>query len=604
MSTIKDTDFTEFSLSQDAYAAFDATTLRDLIINRLTESDVFTDQIFEGSNISSIIDIVAYSYHVLLFYLNKTSTESLFTDTQIYENMNRIVKLINYKPTGYQTSVLSFKTTCSNVLPINTYTIPRYTYIDVDGIRFLTKNDITFSKVTTDDNETISSIGDNNLLYQGTVIESPGINASGIPFETITLKTQSKSIDTNTISVFVQDATTGTYSEYTQVESLFLHSQAAKVFEKRYNENGDYELKFGNDVTGKKLNTNDTVCIYYIESDGEAGVIGKDAINTSKFILFATSKFNSILNDTKSEFIKYMNTSELQSISLTNTNRSTTPKDRETTEEIRTNAPISFQSQDRLITSNDFKHRISKKFGNLLTDIHVQNNTEYINTYLKYFNDTLGVDNPRLESRALLNNAYFSSTTNFNNVYTYCVPRLENKTSANIQSNFLTISQKTSIKRLVEQDKVITSEVVFTDPVYVAVDLLPSTTDNNVDLDNVSQSRLIIYKNSGSQVSDDSLKQQVNNAIISHFKFTDCRLGQVIDISTLAQNILGISGVTGIATGLAEGIQVPGLSLVVWNPVYPIDTIVTNQNIQLPVFKFPYLYNEGSLLSKIVIKTQ
>ena len=54
-------EFTEFNLTENSYAAFDATTLRDLIVDRLINKGVFSDQIFAGSNISSIIDIVGGS---------------------------------------------------------------------------------------------------------------------------------------------------------------------------------------------------------------------------------------------------------------------------------------------------------------------------------------------------------------------------------------------------------------------------------------------------------------------------------------------------------------------------------------------------------------
>ena len=84
-------NFTEYNLPQEAYATFDATTLKTLIINRLNESEVFRDQNFEGSNINSFIDIVAYMYHVLLFYLNTTASESTFTTAELYENIKRIV---------------------------------------------------------------------------------------------------------------------------------------------------------------------------------------------------------------------------------------------------------------------------------------------------------------------------------------------------------------------------------------------------------------------------------------------------------------------------------------------------------------------------------
>ena len=94
---------TDFSLTTDAYAAFDALSLKNLIKDRLNTTSLFTSQNYEGSNVSSVIDIIAYSYHVLLFYLNQTATESMFSESELYENMNRIVKSLDYKPVGAQT---------------------------------------------------------------------------------------------------------------------------------------------------------------------------------------------------------------------------------------------------------------------------------------------------------------------------------------------------------------------------------------------------------------------------------------------------------------------------------------------------------------------
>ena len=78
---------TDFSLTTDSYAAFDALSLKDLIKDRLNDTSLFTGQNYEGSNISSVIDIISYSYHVLLFYLNQTATESMFSEAELYENM-------------------------------------------------------------------------------------------------------------------------------------------------------------------------------------------------------------------------------------------------------------------------------------------------------------------------------------------------------------------------------------------------------------------------------------------------------------------------------------------------------------------------------------
>lgn len=94
------TELTDFTLPKDAYATFDAVSLKALIKERLNANTAFTDQNFEGSNMSALIDVVAYSYHVLLFYLNQTATESMFSEAELYENMNRIVRTLDYKPVG------------------------------------------------------------------------------------------------------------------------------------------------------------------------------------------------------------------------------------------------------------------------------------------------------------------------------------------------------------------------------------------------------------------------------------------------------------------------------------------------------------------------
>ncbi len=141
----KNNDFLDFNLPQDAYAAFDAVSLKDFIVKRLNENEKFTDQNFEGSNLAAIIDIVAYSYHVLLFYLNNTATEVSFDQATLYENMNKIVKTIGYKPSGKQTSLASINATAAASLTTGNYTIKKYSYFLVDNIQYTTNTDYSFT---------------------------------------------------------------------------------------------------------------------------------------------------------------------------------------------------------------------------------------------------------------------------------------------------------------------------------------------------------------------------------------------------------------------------------------------------------------------------
>ena len=76
------TKLTDFSLPAHGYTAFDAVSLKSLIKDRLNRTTKFTGHNFEGSNMSALIDVIAYSYHVLLFYLNQTSSEAMFTEAE------------------------------------------------------------------------------------------------------------------------------------------------------------------------------------------------------------------------------------------------------------------------------------------------------------------------------------------------------------------------------------------------------------------------------------------------------------------------------------------------------------------------------------------
>ena len=339
-------NFTEYNLSTDAYAAFDAVSLKRLIVDRLSEDDVFTDQIFEGSNLSSMIDVIAYSYHVLLFYLNRTSNESMFSQAQLYENMNRVVKLLNYKPMGTQTSVVPFTMTAEKTMSRGIYTIPRYSYIDADGIKFSINTDITYSKLT-DLIETLTSVGENNVLYQGQYVEYPRQIATGEPFEifTITLP-RDVIIDHNSIDVYVYKKRGQKYIQYAEVESLYFAKPDDISYEKRFNENGRFELKFGNDVNGVSLDPGDEVYIMYLQSKGDSGKVAANVLDGKALTLYTSVKFQQIRDDVKPDNVRYISFNDAAKLKFSNSVGSTTPASPEGVETIRQYAPEFFQTQN------------------------------------------------------------------------------------------------------------------------------------------------------------------------------------------------------------------------------------------------------------------
>ena len=338
---------TDFTLQKNAYASFDALTLKQLIIDRLNDGGIYTDQVLEGSNISAIMDIIGYSYHTLLFYLNQTSSESLFTEASLYENMNRIVKLINYKPIGYKTSTLAFKAVGSETLKPDLYTIKRFSYFVVDGVYYSFINDASFTKKNIGV-ENLNTLYDTNVLYQGRYFEFPEQTSIGEEYEVITLTVKDNITNTpiyiehDSIKIYVKSVD-GPYTEFIETDLLFTKTPADSAYEKRINENGYYEFKFGNGIYGKKLNAGDKVYIFYLKSDAEKGEISANKLNYTLLNTYTTPLFERISTDVyKDSNLSFISPSDLTKIGFSNELPSTPWKDKETVDEIKNNAPKIF----------------------------------------------------------------------------------------------------------------------------------------------------------------------------------------------------------------------------------------------------------------------
>lgn len=100
------------SLSKDfpvKYATFNAYQMRDLIIRKLIEDPATRDQVYPGSNIAILVDLVATMYQTLSYQLNHAASESMFSQSQYYENIVRIAKLLGYNAQGITPSTAVFR---------------------------------------------------------------------------------------------------------------------------------------------------------------------------------------------------------------------------------------------------------------------------------------------------------------------------------------------------------------------------------------------------------------------------------------------------------------------------------------------------------------
>jgi len=580
-----------FPVSKDAYLAFDGLSIRDKIRERLTQTGVFSDQSFEGSNISAINDVISMVFSLLLYNLNKTSSNGTFSETTLYKSINGIVKALNYSPIGAQTASINY-TMSVDSLDAGFYTIPRYSSVALGGIKYSFNDDLVFSKLINGVREEIIDINNSKILYQGSFQEYPTVISSGTPNELIfIIPDNTVTIDHFNIFVYVKEPN-GIWTKWQRTSSLYLHNSSDQVFEVRYNENRRYELKFGNNINGKQLPENSQVGIYYLASDGPSGEVGIGAVTNKKITVFSTSRIDSILSDGRVGNI--LNNGDINTVLLNNSSPSTYYSDPETVEQIRQNAPTNYRSQYSLTTAKSYETFIKTNFANILHDVAVMNNDEYLDSYIKYFYD-LGLTNPQLEYRSLYNQVNFADACNFNNIYCFCVPKTRN----NVKS-YMISEQKSLIINTIDEQKVLTAEVIIADPVYMAVDIAASAT-GQPQVTDINNTQILVYKDLVTRKSDSTIASEVNDLIISFFNRVNNNLGQHINVNQLVTDILAIEGVAHIATRINDANTiVEGLQLLMWNPAYPSFTTSFSTNITLEKFQFPFLYTP-SMISRITV---
>jgi hypothetical protein len=586
----------ELYFDKNSYLNFDALSLKSLIIDKLNKGKVFTDQNYQGSNLAAVIDVVSLVFGNLLFYLNKTSSESMFSEAQIYENMNRIVKLLGYKPIGKISSVVPIRISTNANLPANNYTIPRYSYIQVGDTTFSFSTDVFFTKLNNGVNENITSIDDKVLLKQGIYEEYPIYKAKGFDNESIYLSLdENVFVDHYGIDVYVKEFNSNQWVKYSPVNELFMHTANETVYEIRYNENKRYEIVFGNDINGKKLNLNDEVLIYYLKMDPEDFSIGSGAIQNTYIVRFNSLLYPKVIEDTNSLNANYLSPEQLRLVLTSNSYPSTVSKEEETVDDIRKNAPQSFRSQYRLTTKKDYETYIKNNYSNFVKDIKILNNNDYLLKYMKYLYD-IGLKNPHKEFNLLYNQVKFSNACNFNNLYICAVPKTPNQ-------SFLNPSQKEVILNGLEPWKILTTELVPMDPVYMMFDFYVPESSDNLLLENLSSNVLRVFKSKTSTTSDSVILNQIKSHFNKQFSYEDSILGQYIDINKITTDILSIGDVESIKTFNKRTNQyVDGISLLGWNFYYPEnDKKIYTQNSLLEEFKIPVFNGLSNIESKIEI---
>ena len=613
------------------YLRFSEADMKKLLIEQLTLNSDFTDQEYEDSNMSIIIDTFSYMFATLMFYMNNSAAESIFTDARMYENMNRIVKLIGYNPGGYITSIVDANigpAITLRELPSRQITIPRYAYIaagaDANGntIRYASSED--FSIVSTSDislNKISLHNGQWTAYNAGHLSDT--LIATGIPWETHIMgnvdNTRGMIVSHNHIHIYISGANDDIYRQYQQVMSMHMASPGEEAFEVRLDENKQYSVKFGDGVNGNRLKQGQKIRIIYLNSQCKGGMIQQGDIGSptsTKTLQYDRPVYGMETSDVISMLGLNIESNDafmkegapmyniIQNIESYNESASSSIREYETVDEIRESAPDWFKMNNRLVTEDDFDIFLRNKFSEI-HDIVIMNNTTYMNEFMQwlYRYDKLRPDIIKYHYK-------FSDTCDFNNVYIWVKPRNSVSPSSQLMR---------SIKRQCEPIKALTCDVIPLEPIIINMSpcfpyfIDPDTkvrtnTDKTNYVEVMEDTRIRIVRNRNSLVTIEHIERLAIETISQFFDTTHMSFGQNVNLGELYSLLSAINGVEKIQMVWlsdidgVDDIVMDTLSFASWSSFSYMemdDFEMISGNIQLRPFQFPQIYSGIDWKSRI-----
>ena len=253
------------------YSNLDFDQIKDNIKDYLRANSNFTDYDFEGSNLSTIIDVLAYNTYITSFNANMVASEVFIDSATLRENVVALARNIGYTPRSKVSSraVISFLVDFRNTgekLPV-TLTLKRgpvctsSTSINGQTYVFLITDDITVPIVDG------IAFFDNITVYEGTLIQNSFVVSSLDKNQRFIL--DNTGIDITTISIFVKDSqNSNSGNKFRIVDNLFEASSKENITFIQEIEDQRYELIFGDGIFGKKLENNNVIEVAYITTAG------------------------------------------------------------------------------------------------------------------------------------------------------------------------------------------------------------------------------------------------------------------------------------------------------------------------------------------------
>ena len=320
------------------YADLDFDQIKTSIKDYLRANSNFTDYDFEGSNLSVIVDTLAYNTYITSYNANMVTNEVFIDSATLRENVVSLARNIGYVPRSRKSSraKVSFFVDTSNFtnapasLTLKAGVVATTDPFGEQSYSFSIPSDITVPVVNN-----IAEFTD-ITIYEGTRVTQTFTVNSFTPNQRFILN--NAGIDTSLLTVTVSANDTSSAADtYTLADSLFDVKKDSKVFFIQEIENEEYELIFGDGIFGKKLQEPEFIVANYMVCNGAV------ANNLSTFI------FSGILQDDSDRAVE----TGISLISVTNTSHSGTSI--ESVESIKKYGTRIYASRNRAVTAADYE---------------------------------------------------------------------------------------------------------------------------------------------------------------------------------------------------------------------------------------------------------
>jgi len=550
------------------YTSFDFETIRAELIDKLSQTEVFKDYDFSGSNINQLLELFSAIGDLFNFYINMSANESYIQTAQLYENVNKLAYLIGYNPRGYTSSetVLNLETKPDDY--------PLFTPIDKDGYKI---NIPRFSRFTTNvqspDGEDIYFTNINNITF---VIDTATASPSGsVNFDVPLI--QGNPIDIGNELIYSSEGgknqryiiednqavekymiVTVDGVEWKRVDNMFRNIDASsKVFTTRYNKDEKVEVKFGDGIFGLTPTLGAEIKIRYIISLGIDGNVGPNSITS----------ISSTITETDTGGISVSLDPSVFQFNQPDTTEG--GQDPETKEEIVENAPASFRTQNRAVTTQDYVDLITSEFSEFILHVKAFKYEDFFSNNLKIserLNDTeiltlettlesLGFSDIEIEN-IIYSPPQLTQSIYYNNIYVVAVPRF---------GKTLSDTLKTQMDNFLEDYKMATLNHVYYDATYVDINTRVTYTQDT---------------SSGKTITE--IEMDIKNVIVSYFNKLNRDIGENLLHSDLVNSLQELDGIKSVIFEIWRDDSNPGVE--------------TNANIQLGTIEFPQLKTNTILL--------